>query len=180
MKPSDHEFEKLALEQMDLLYRVACRLTRNAERASDLVQETYLRAFRSRAKFDLRDLGIRPWLIRILHNLHVTRADRDRRQPVAMEAEALDAAPAPAIASAGFTAADFEHMDERVVKALNELPQDYQVVLLLWAVEDMSYKEISQAVEIPIGTVMSRLHRARQRLSELLRQFATEEGVIRE
>lgn len=179
MKPSADEFEKLALEQLDLLYRVARRLTRDPERASDLVQETYLRAFKARDRFDLKDMGIRPWLVRILHNLHVTRADRDRRQPASMGddfAEPLS----DYRASAPFQPGDLQNMDERLVRALAELPEDSQVILLLWAVDELSYKEISEAVNIPLGTVMSRLHRSRQRLTQLLRQFAIEEGVIRE
>jgi len=71
-------------------------------------------------------------------------------------------------------------MDERLVKALKQVPEEYQVVLLLWAVEEFSYKDIADSLDVPIGTVMSRLHRARQKLSQLLRDFAIEEGVIRE
>jgi RNA polymerase sigma-70 factor, ECF subfamily len=180
MKPTAQEFERLALEQMDMLYRVAFRLARNADRASDLVQETYLRAFRSRDSFDLQAVGIRPWLIRILHNLHITRSERDRRHPVATENEVLEAAQAPAKASVEFSSAQFEHMDERLVRALNQLPEEYQLVMLLWAVEELSYKEIADAVNVPIGTVMSRLHRARQRLTEDLQTLAKEERLLRE
>lgn len=179
MKPTAEEFEKLALEQLDLLYRVAGRLARDPERASDLVQETYLRAFRSRQSFELKEMGIRPWLVRIMHNLHVTRSTRDRRQPIGVDSETLDAAEAAA-GSVEFSPADLNHMDERVVAALNELPREYQVVLLLWAVEELSYKEIADAVDVPIGTVMSRLHRARQRLAQSLRPFADEHRMIRE
>ena len=71
-------------------------------------------------------------------------------------------------------------MDEQLVRALDQLPEEYQVVLLLWAVEDLTYKEIAQAADIPMGTVMSRLHRARQRLSEQLKDYARAEGIIRE
>src|SRR5688572_12181250 len=79
------QFEKLALEQMDTLYRVARRLTRDAQRAEDLVQETYLRAFRAKGTFELKEYGIRPWLLRIMQNLHFSRSGRERRQPVTME-----------------------------------------------------------------------------------------------
>src|SRR5215212_8907731 len=90
MKPSSEQFEALALDQLDTLYRVANRLTRDPERAGDLVQETYLRAFRSRDSFDLKEHGMRPWLLRILRNLHLSRVDREKRQPVAVDGEALD------------------------------------------------------------------------------------------
>ena len=71
-------------------------------------------------------------------------------------------------------------MDEQLVRAIESLAPEYQVVLILWAVEELSYKEIAAAVDIPIGTVMSRLHRARQKLSEQLREYALREGIIRE
>ena len=76
--------------------------------------------------------------------------------------------------------ASFQAMDQQLVRAIEELPQEYQTVLLLWALEDFSYKEIADAIEAPIGTVMSRLHRARARLSARLADFARNEGIIRE
>ena len=71
-------------------------------------------------------------------------------------------------------------MDERLVRALDALPAEYQIVLMLWAIDGLAYKEIAEAVGIPIGTVMSRLHRARQRLSDQLKPYARSEGIIRE
>ena len=202
MKPSSEQFEKLALDQLDTLYRVANRLTRDPERAGDLVQETYLRAFRSREGFDLKEHGMRPWLLRILRNLHLSRVDREKRQPTAVDGEVLDslnsaaAAPGaeaddesvgapltePDLVEGGWAALRLnpEELDERLKKALEELQEEYQMVLLLWAVEDLSYKEIAQVLDVPIGTVMSRLHRARQKLAAQLRSYALEEGVIRE
>ena len=193
MKLSPDEFEKLALEQMDTLYRVAGRLTRDADRAADLVQETYLRAFRSRDAFELQEHGIRPWLLRIMRNLHLSKADRDRRQPIAVDGESLDALNAadpvaravarPGDAPAGTTAAvplDWDSLDERLKAALENLQEEYQIVLLLWAVEDLSYKEIADVLDIPIGTVMSRLHRARQKLSVQLKDFVRQERIVRD
>lgn len=180
MKLSADQFEKLALEQMDLLYRVACRATRDPERAGDLLQETYLRAFRARDGFDLTSHGIRPWLIRIMHNLRINDVEREARQPTAMENESLEAWSGPIDGVGAFTHDNLEQMDDRLVAALHELPEDYQIVMLLWAVEEFSYKEIAEAVAIPIGTVMSRLHRARRRLAESLRSVADASGRIGE
>jgi RNA polymerase sigma-70 factor (ECF subfamily) len=194
MKLSPEEFEKLALEQMDTLYRVAGRLTRDADRAGDLVQETYLRAFRSRNAFELQEHGIRPWLLRIMRNLHLSKADRDRRQPIAVDGESLDALnaaepvpgavpPAAGDQPRGTLASvplDWESLDEQLKGALENLQEEYQIVLLLWAVEDLSYKEIADVLDIPIGTVMSRLHRARQKLSAQLGGFARREGIVRD
>ena len=201
MKPSSEQFEKLALDQLDTLYRVANRLTRDPERAGDLVQETYLRAFRSREGFDLKEHGMRPWLLRILRNLHLSRVDREKRQPVPVDGEVLEslhtasAAPPeaedesvavpltePDLLRGGWAALRLnpEELDERLKKALEELQEEYQMVLLLWAVEDLSYKEIAEVLDVPSGTVMSRLHRARQKMAAQLRSYALEEGVIRE
>jgi len=182
MKLSQAEFERLAMEQIDMLYRIARRLTRgDAGRAEDLVQETYLRALRAREKFDLQEYGIRPWLLRIMHNLHVSRAEREQRQPASMEDEQLDAAMAHSpIDTLPLDPASFEGMDQQLVKAIHQLPPEYQMVLILWAVDELAYKEIADALGVPIGTVMSRLHRARQRLSEQLRAYAVKEGIIRE
>lgn len=181
LKPGSEQFEKLALEEADMLYRVACRLTHGGDEASDLVQETYLRALRGREGFDLHEHGIRPWLVRIMHNVHLTRIEREKRQPVTLESDALEeGSDAARPADAPFAADSLQNMDERLVRALGNLPPEYQVVLLLWAVEEMSYKEIAAATGVPIGTVMSRLHRSRQRLATLLRGFAVQEGIIRE
>src|SRR5947207_15440505 len=117
MKPSLDQFQKLALEHTDMLYRVARRITRDTTDAEDLVQETYLRAFRSRESFELEEFGIRPWLLRIMHNLHVSRAGRERRQPQAIDEEHLEAAPdSPLI-----EAFNWDAMDQRVVRAVNDL-----------------------------------------------------------
>jgi RNA polymerase sigma-70 factor (ECF subfamily) len=192
MKLNAQEFEKLALAETDMLYRVACRLTGNSERAGDLVQETFLRALRSREGFDLQEHGIRPWLIRIMHNIHLTQADRQRREPILMDGQALGIAAgdgrdgrAGADSVGGedrlpFSADFFQNLDEKLLHALESLPSEYQVVLLLWSVEELSYKEIAEAVSVPIGTVMSRLHRARQRLAAMLQEFAPRRPAVRE
>jgi RNA polymerase sigma-70 factor, ECF subfamily len=192
MKLNALEFEKLALAETDMLYRVACRLTGSVERAGDLVQETFLRALRSREGFDLQDHGIRPWLIRIMHNIHLTQADRQRREPILMDGQALGLAAGEGTEGRGsgsgggsessvpFAEDFFQNLDEKLVHALESLPSEYQVVLLLWSVEELSYKEIAEAVSVPIGTVMSRLHRARQRLAAMLQEFAPRRPAVRE
>jgi len=177
MKLEPREFERLALEQIDLLYRVARRLTRDPNRAEDLVQETYLRALRSREGFTLEEFGMKPWLLRILYNLHLSRSQREGRQPVPLDDLDL-AGPDRRSASLPIDSRSFEGMDEQLVRAIDGLSQEYQSVLLLWAVEDFSYKEIADALDIPIGTVMSRLHRVRQKLSEELQDYATEARIV--
>ena len=181
MKLNRDQFEKLALEQIDLLYRVARRLTRIPDDAGDLVQETFLRALRAHESFDLQEHGIRPWLVRVMQNLHFSRAGREKKQPILLDSLPSEAVqPGRSPDSEAFRPGGWDGMDERLVRALDQLPSEYKTALLLWAVEEFSYKEIADALEIPIGTVMSRLHRARQRLMEMLRDYAIEEGVVRE
>jgi RNA polymerase sigma-70 factor (ECF subfamily) len=177
MKLTRQEFDTLALEHMDMLYRVARRLCGDPTLAEDLVQETYLRAYRARSQFKLEEYGIRPWLVRIMHNLHVSRSVREKRAPLSVDDSRLDST---AAAAATLSIHNFDGMDERLVRAVEALPAEYQTVLLLWAIDQFSYKEISLSLDVPIGTVMSRLHRARSKLSETLADFARKEGIIRE
>ncbi len=172
------QFETLAIAEIDTLYRMARRLTHDTNRSDDLVQETFARALRSRDSFKLEEYGIKPWLLRIMYNLHLNRVGREKKQPRSAEDQTLESN--PEVASLPIDPSSFQAMDEQLVRALDELPEDYRTVMLLWAVEELSYKEISTALDIPMGTVMSRLHRARQRLAEQLRPFATQEGIIRE
>ena len=183
MKLTRQQFEDQAVAEVDALHRLARRLTRDATRADDLVQETFARALKSWTKFEPQAFGIKPWLLRMMYNLHLNRADRERRQPVAMADEALAAVPddgADLTSELPIDPADFQAMDQELVRAIEGLPTDARVVLLLWAVEGFSYKEIAETTGVPIGTVMSRLHRARQRLAAELRPYAEAEGIVRE
>jgi len=160
------EFVRLALEQIDAVDRVARSLTRSGAEADDLVQETYLQALKAHPGFDLQAYGIRPWLLRILHNLHVNRVKRERRQPTSTPAEQLDyiAGPEESLPMPSREGFNDVHLD----RALGDLPPELRTILILWAVDELSYKELADVLGIPIGTVMSRLHRARNRLSALL------------
>ena len=169
MKISRAEFEQLALEQLDAVDRVARSLTRGSSAdADDLVQETFVRALRAADSFDLQSFGIRPWLFRILHNLHTTRATRESRQPRAIPDEHLQAFAGPDD-SISF---DFSSSEKEIETAMRELPGELATTLMLWAIDDLAYKEIADVMNVPIGTVMSRLHRARQKLAERLQAFA--------
>jgi len=175
------QFEMLAMAELDSLYRMARRLTHNPSGAEDLVQETIARALAGREGFDLLGFGMKPWLLRILYNLHLNRVAREKRMPMSLSDDALDSS--GSYRHGGYSPKDptsLEAMDEEVVKALDRLHPDYRVIMLLWAVEDLSYKEIAATLDIPMGTVMSRLHRARSRLADLLHSFAAREGIIRE
>lgn len=178
MKLDRAQFEAMAMEHLDVLYRMAKHLVRDSHRAEDLVQETYLRAFRSAEGFDLQSFGMRPWLIRILHNVHISKGQREKKQPQAVDDEHLDAA--SGTVSEALPTSFLDGMDDQLKRAFEALPDEYRTVMHLWAIEELSYKEIAEALDVPLGTVMSRLHRARQRLSEQLKEYATREGIIRE
>src|SRR5437660_6985372 len=131
MKLDRAQFESLAMEHLDMLYRMARRLTRDEASAEDLVQETYLRALRSYESFDLKEFGIRPWLLRILHNLHATRFKREKRQPVAIDDEQLQAVAGSDGAGAAMVsggASLWDEMDQNLVRAVESLPEEYQSV----------------------------------------------------
>jgi RNA polymerase sigma-70 factor (ECF subfamily) len=166
MTLSKEEFIRLALEQIDAVDRIAMSLARDRAEADDLVQETYLNALRAGSNFQLQSFGLRPWLLRILHNLFFNRRKRDRLAPKSLEPEVLETAaqPEPAPREWGDGGLD----DSRLQRALEALPGDLRSILLLWAVDELSYREIADVVGIPLGTVMSRLYRARQRIAALL------------
>ena len=162
-------FEELVLPQLDALYRVALRLTSNREQAEDLVQETCLRAYRAFDSFDGQN-G-RAWLFTILRHTHISRwrHDGDGSQCISYDDEttvlsehALLVDPsAEETALANLFAEDIE-------RALGALPAEARLLLLLAFVEELSYAEIAKVMDCPIGTVMSRLYRARHQLEELL------------
>lgn len=170
------EFRGLVLEELNSVYRLACHLARSKDEAEDLVQETYLRALKSRATFRTTDHGARPWLFTILHNTYKTRAARRQREP-AVASDAIDDFPdQPAPSGMALDGIDWEQVDERLKKAVDALPPTYRAVLLMWAVEGLKYREIARIIDAPVGTVMSRLHRARQAIMEQLSSRATERG----
>ncbi len=170
------EFERLALEHLDAVYRMALHLTRNPEQAEDVVQDVYARALRPRAVASFEDRssdgtgGMRSWLFTITHNVFYSKVKKDKRRPQAVgeffaEADSapLPDEPPPAWDGAAF---DWEHVDGRLKSAIEDLKDEFREVLLLWGVEGLKYREIAEILGVPIGTVMSRLHRARKILAD--------------
>ncbi len=168
---SNAAFEALALPHLETLYRVARRLTRSDHEAEDLVQETYLKALRAFGRYEARACGIRPWLLRILNNAFLNRQARDRTAPRATEQQVLDQRPDEPLPPPEL---DYEQLDGEVKGALDALSPEFRMVLLLWATDELSYQEIAEILDVPIGTVMSRLHRARQQVIGRLREYARE------
>ncbi|WP_166987343.1 sigma-70 family RNA polymerase sigma factor [Canibacter zhoujuaniae] len=181
---SEELFIEQAMPYLDQLYAAAMRMTRNKHDAEDLVQETFMKAFTAFERFQ-QGTNMKAWLYRILTNSYINRYRKAQREPRlgatdemadwqlgdaesmtasnarSAEAEALDKIPAPVVS-----------------KALGELKPDFRMVVLLTDVEGFSYREIAEMLNVPIGTVMSRLHRARKQLREMLHDYAVAEGII--
>jgi RNA polymerase sigma-70 factor, ECF subfamily len=168
-------FEEDALDLSDQVYRVARRLVSTREEAEDLMQETYARAFRSWRSFT-PGTNLRAWLLRILTNLNIDRGRRAQRAPDTQPLEEGDYFLYNRLEeTAGEPASDEERVVERlsqenVVVALSEVPHDFRDVVVLVDIGDFSYAEAAQILDIPIGTVMSRLHRGRRILKQQLAQ----------
>ncbi len=171
-------FEEEALGLADQVYRVARRLVGSREEAEDLVQETYARAFRSWRSFT-PGTNMRAWLLRILTNLNLDRGRRVQRTPDMQPLEEGDYFLANKVAeSSGEQALEEERVVERlsqdsIVHALSALPHDFRDVVVLVDIGDFSYADAAQILDVPIGTVMSRLHRGRRLLKQELAQEAT-------
>ena len=180
------ELEAEALSHIDALYRTALRMTRNPADAEDLVQEAYLRAFRSLHQFR-PGTNLRAWIFRIMTNAYINEYRKRSRRPTSSSLDDLeefylydhliDSGVQPTserpedIVLDRLTASD-------VIDALDGLSDDFREVVLLADVEGFSYREIAEIMDIPVGTVMSRLYRARQRLQKSLYDFAVDAGYI--
>jgi RNA polymerase sigma-70 factor (ECF subfamily) len=185
-KAISEEFEAGVLAQLDSLYRTALRLTHNQQEAEDLVQETMLKAFRFAKSFQ-PGTNLRAWLFRILNTSAINRYRKQATHPVTtplpegeefylynrirdMSGQELSSGAEEEVLS--------KYLDEDVYKALNDLPLNFRMPVILADIEGMSYKEIAEALQIPIGTVMSRISRGRRQLQQSLWQYAKDRGYI--
>lgn len=169
----EDEFSAAALDFLDSLYGAALRLTRNSDRAQDLVQDTFLKALRARARFQA-GTNLRAWLYTILHNTWRNRQRDGARSRVDFDSEAVEQAaegasqgPATPVESPE-TLLLRATLDADLQAALDGLPESYREVVWLRDVDELSYQEIATVLEVPIGTVMSRLSRGRKQLFDRL------------
>ena len=174
-------FEESALEHLSSLYSFARRLAANAKDAEDLVQETYLRALRNPQAFT-PGTNMRAWLFRILRNVHVSehRKRSVRPEPLDVpEQEGEYERQLEALEGGGDPEAALREalLGTRIEEALEELPEDFRMVILLCLVQGFTYAEAAEILEVPVGTVMSRLHRARRLLQLRLLRDARERGL---
>jgi RNA polymerase sigma-70 factor (ECF subfamily) len=178
-------FERDAIAYMDKLYAAALRYTKNPEDARDLVQDTYLKAFNSFHQFE-EGTNLRAWMYRILTTTFINSYRKDQRRPQLASGELEDwqLAKAQSHTSDLGKSAEAQALeslpDSDIKRALQEIPEEFRIAVYLADVEGFSYKEIADIVDVPAGTVMSRLHRGRKLLREKLTDYAKELGYSTE
>jgi len=178
------QFERLALPYLESLYNTALRMARNPQDAEDLVQETFLRAYRSYHQFT-PGTNLKAWLFRILKNAFINEYRKRRAAPVEEDFSGIEESfeskvdrdrtstiPNPEEEALS------RSLDQGVQRALADLPEDYRMAIVLADLEGFSYKEIAEILEVPIGTVMSRLYRGRRQLEEEMLRYARERNYL--
>lgn len=183
LQKRQREFEKEALPHMLLLYNYAYRMTGNEEDAKDLVQETYLKAFRFWDQYE-PGTNIRAWLFKIMKNSYINKYRKATKEPGKVDYDEVQNF-YETVRDESFESSDLqEHIfenifEDEIIEALGKLPDEFRTVVILADIEGLSYEEIADFLDIPIGTVRSRLHRGRKMLRKQLYEFAKRKGYIK-
>lgn len=176
------EFEQEALPHMDILYNYALRMTGNPDDANDLVQETFLKAYRFWDKYE-KGTNIRAWLFRIMKNSYINRYRKETKEPETVDYDEIQ----NFYNSIRYESSDQNDLQEKifgglleddVARAIEALPEDFRTVVILCDIEGLSYEEIAEFVDCPVGTVRSRLHRGRKMLRAQLFEYAKKHGYV--
>lgn len=177
-------FESLVTGLIDQLYSAALRMTRNPADAEDVVQEAVMKGYAGYHSFQ-QGTNFRAWMYRILTNTYISMYRKKQRSPAEYPTEEItdwQLASAAKHSSSGLRSAEIEALDalgdDDIVAALQELSHDFRMVVFYADVEGFAYKEIAEILDVPLGTVMSRLHRGRKQLRELLADVAIDRGII--
>jgi len=178
--PKQSEFESEALPNADLLYNYALRMTNNGADADDLVQETFLKAFRFWDKYE-KGTNIRAWLFRIMKNSYINRYRREAKEPDTVDYDEIQnfysSIRAESADSSDDQASSFASLlDDDMATAIADLPEDFRTVVILCDIEGLTYEEIAEFLDCPLGTVRSRLHRGRSLLRARLLHYAKDRG----
>ena len=183
---AQEQFTADAMQYAPQLFSTALRMTRNRSDAEDLVQETYIKGWRSFHTFQ-EGTNLRAWLFRIMTNTYINKYNAQKRKGTEVELDDVEELflykRLGSIDQSQLSSSAEDQMlelfsDDEVKNALEELPEDFRIPVLLSDVDGFSYKEISEMLEIPIGTVMSRLHRGRKAMQKMLYEYARERGLI--
>lgn len=177
------DFEKEALPHMNALYNFALRMTGDADDADDLVQETYLKAFRFFDKFE-KGTNAKAWLFRILKNSYINEYRKVKKEPSKVDYNDIENfyenIKSSEVKSNHLVEDVFNNLlDDEISAAISSLPEDFKTVIILSDIEGFTYEEIADFVDCPIGTVRSRLHRARKMLYVRLHKYAQEKGYVK-
>jgi RNA polymerase sigma-70 factor, ECF subfamily len=178
------EFQKLALPHLDSIYSAALRLTKNERDAEDLAQDSFLRAYRFFDKFE-RGTNVKAWLFRILTNTFINRYRRKVKERTVIEGSEQSVVHERFISrdATEFATNPEQYVIDRlfsddILEAIDQLPLDFRLVVILADMQEFSYKEIAEILDCPVGTVMSRLFRGRKILQKMLKHYAVESGVL--
>ncbi|MBI5730412.1 MAG: sigma-70 family RNA polymerase sigma factor [Ignavibacteriales bacterium] len=177
------EFEKEAVPHLDVVYNFALRMTGDEDDADDLVQETYLKAFRFFDKFE-KGTNCKAWLFRILKNSFINDYRKTTKEPNKVDYDDIqnfyENIKADEVETQHYEEDAFSNLlDDEISKAISELPEDFRTVVILSDIEGFTYEEIADFVDIPVGTVRSRLHRARKMLYVQLFDYAKVKGFVK-